>query len=103
MPVSTVRNPLGMWALILGLTPIALVVLLTASIVNNSGPTTVLLFCAWLGGSIAAIVLGSMSIKAGSRGEATNKGMGVAGLVLGIISLCFVMLGFLIVGLAALL
>jgi len=102
-PASTERNPLGMWALILGLSPFVTIILLSATMSSGSADVlVVLLLFAWFGGNIAAIVLGSLSIKAGSRGEATNKGMGIAGLVLGIISLTLLVFAFLILGIAAL-
>jgi len=102
-PATTERNPLGMWSLILGLSPVVLITLLVAALSSGTADgLVVLLAFAWFGGTIVAIVLGSMSIKAGSRGEATNKGMGIAGMVLGIISLVFLLLGFLVAGIAAL-
>jgi len=48
----------------------------------------------WIAGSALAVVFGAMSIKAGSRGEATNKGLGVFGMTLGILSLGFLLIAF---------
>ncbi|WP_366179820.1 DUF4190 domain-containing protein [Actinomyces timonensis] len=44
-----------------------------------------ILLCGILTG-IPAIVFGAMGISAAGRGEATNKGMAIAGLVLGVVS-----------------
>jgi len=52
----------------------------------------------WIAGSFLAIVLGALSIKAGSRREATNKGLGVFGLTMGILSLSFLGIMFLVLG-----
>lgn len=62
---GTQKNNLGVWALVLGIVGFC------------CGPV-----------SIAAIVLGRQSQAAADRGEATNRGQGTAGFVLGVIAAC---------------
>jgi len=76
-----------MWALICGLVPIvALIIMFSADAINASARSVALVVLCWLAAGIVAIILGALSIRAASKGQATNKGMGVAGLVLGILS-----------------
>jgi len=83
---STAQNALGMWALICGIVPIVvLVVIFSTDLENASGGVLLLLMLCWLVAGIVAIVTGALSVKAASRGEATNRGMGIAGLVFGIV------------------
>lgn len=65
---STRRNALGIWSLVLGILSI------------------VLCCVGWLPG-IPAVILGFLGRSAASRGEATNRGMALAGVILGAIGL----------------
>ena len=61
------KNHLGSWALALGMASI---------------------FCCGIIFGVTAIVLGLQAQAAADRGEATNRGVGTAGIVLGIIGFC---------------
>ena len=61
------KNYLGNWALGLGIASI---------------------FCCGLIFGVIAIVLGLQSQAAADRGEATNRGAGTAGIVMGVIGFC---------------
>ncbi|QGQ19191.1 DUF4190 domain-containing protein [Cellulomonas sp. JZ18] len=65
---STRRNALGIWSLVLGILSI------------------VLCCVGWLPG-IPAVILGFLGRSAASRGEATNRGIALAGIILGAIGL----------------
>ena len=66
---STEKNALGGWALGLGI----------ASLV-----------CCGLLTGIPAMVLGFLGIQAANEGRASNKGMAIAGLVMGLLSIVWV-------------
>lgn len=84
---SGAKNSLGIWALVFGLAPIVLLIIIgSADLTSASSGVGAFLVFAWFGVGILAIVFGVSSIRAAGRGEATNKGMGIAGLVFGIIS-----------------
>lgn len=70
---STAKNNLGVWALVLGIVGFC---------------------CGPLG--IGAIILGRQSQAAADRGEATNRGLGTAGFILGIIVVAFWILGLIL-------
>jgi len=90
---TTAKNAFGMWALICGIIPmVVLVVIFSMDFDNASAGSVLLLVLGWLVAGIIAIVTGALSMKAASRGEATNRGMGVTGLVLGIVFTVFFVL-----------
>ena len=66
------KNNLGVWSLVLGLVGIVLCGIFTG---------------------IPAIILGSKAKKAVAAGEANNGGMGLAGIILGWVSVAFTVLG----------
>ena len=70
---STEKNALGGWALGLGI----------ASLV-----------CCGLLTGIPAMVLGFLGIQAANEGRASNKGMAIAGLVLGVVSIAWTVIAW---------
>ena len=70
---STEKNALGGWALGLGI----------ASLV-----------CCGLLTGIPAMVLGVLGIQAANEGRASNKGMAIAGLVLGVVSIAWTVIAW---------
>ena len=80
---SGARNAFGVCSLICGLVPVVMSVIVTTIKESVAGGFWLLLLV-WSGAGIVAIVMGVLSIRAASRGEATNRGMGIAGLVLGV-------------------
>jgi len=81
-----------MWALICGLLPTVVLTIIVSTSGDVSGGMSVFLVLIWFVASIIAIVTGGLCIRAASRGRATNNGMGVTGLVLGIIFLAFLII-----------
>lgn len=73
-PAAAPRNGLGTAALVLGIIGLVLAI-------------TVVLF--WLGGvlGLVAIILGILGMGRAKRGEATNRGVAIGGLVTGILAL----------------
>ena len=71
--------------MICGLVPIATSVVVEAIKMSVAGGVLVLLLVVWVVAGVIAIVLGVLSIRSASRGDSTNRGMGIAGLVLGIV------------------
>jgi len=89
-PASSAKNSLGLWALLCGLSPVLILILIGVfSQSDVSDNATGILVFVWFAAAILAIVLGAVNVRAAGRGEATNKGMGVAGIVLGAISVAF--------------
>jgi len=78
-PASTKRNALGVWAVVCGLMPIATLV---AAKMGFPGRFDWIFLLIWPVECIAATVLGVMSFRAASRGEATNPGLAILGLIL---------------------
>lgn len=70
---GTQKNSLGVWALVLGILGLC---------------------CGFA--SIAAVILGRMSLQANERGEANNRGLGNAGFILGIIGVALWVLGLIL-------
>lgn len=67
------KNSLGGWALGLGIAS---------------------LFCCSIFTGIPAIILGVLGMQAANEGRATNKGMSIAGIVMGALSIVFAILYF---------
>ncbi|QPL04501.1 MULTISPECIES: DUF4190 domain-containing protein [Actinomyces] len=70
---STEKNNLGAWALGLGIAALA---------------------CCGLFTGIPAIILGIMGVQAANQGRASNKGLAIAGIVLGVLSIIWTFVVF---------
>jgi len=91
------RSVMGQVSLIAGLMPILAIVLIGLDQTDN---IAVLMVLVWLASSIAAIATGAHAIRSASRGENVNRGMGRAGLLLGIFFI-IVMVVIAVIGLNA--
>jgi len=91
---STKSNWMGPAALVCGLVGIICLFLPSAT---SGGAASFFSFLCFVG-SILGVVFGAMGIRAAGRGEATNKGMAIGGLVLGIIVLALFLVVIVIVG-----
>ena len=98
-PPTNQGNRWGIISLICGLTSVLMLILLANGQFGGFGSDagqTVGYILIWMGVSVAALVLGVMGIRAAGRREATNRGVAVAGLIVGIVICAFLALVFVI-------
>ena len=86
------KNWMGLAALVLGIVSVGLLGTLFRLAGEMADTTGV--FLAWIVVAILAVVFGAMGIHAAGRREATNRGLSIAGMVLGIVMCSFLLLIF---------